>query len=376
MRILLKLLYLMCTLVLFNQIDCEDTQKISDPVVTISATVPVDKNNEAVTDSNKNDESKKKEEESKSDLKKSKIKLPSKPLPADFVDAKQEIVIFYAKKDESSNERIARKGVLTKREKAVANLIILHGYGCDKFDLSPFRLFFKKYNCLTFDFRAHGEDIEGQICTLGHDEVYDLFGAVNFIKTHKDLKDKPIIIWAPSMGASTAIEAASQDPDLCSAMFLDAPFPSTEEIIHKGMSKIKGYPGTDYLEKHAFDPYVQPVLKFLVRWTLFDTSNIELTAQPIRPVESIKKIKIPCFFVICKKDEKISVDGVKSIYLNHQGIKRLWITNGMKHCHSLFYNPEVYLKLVKDFFNDVLSKKISKQPKEIVYEDEDEQDEE
>jgi uncharacterized protein len=294
----------------------------------------------------------------------------------------KEKITFYSKKDDNSNERIARKGILVKRKNAPATVVICHGYGNNKFAVAPFRIFFRDYNSLTFDFRAHGEQIEDQCCTVGHDEVYDLFGAIDFIKSQADLKDKPVLIWAPSMGAATAIEAQAMDPNLCIGMFLDAPFPSSEDIIKQGIAKMKlgvlGYefdlPGSGLLSRYAFNSYVQPVLKYLLKKVAsLDATKIETFVKPVYPIESIKKVKIPCFFAVCKNDEKISVKAVTQIYKNHPGPKKLWITNGRDHCDSVFYDPEKYEKMVNDFFKSVLNGKIHKEEKkEIVLIDKDE----
>lgn len=296
-------------------------------------------------------------------------------------DFSKEPIVFYAKKNSDSNERIARKGFLVIRKNAPATVIILHGYGHNKFSVAPFRIFFRNYNCLTFDFRAHGEDITDQCCTIGHDEVYDLFAAVDYIRSHEKLKDKPILIWAPSMGAATAIEAQALDPNLSAGLFLDAPFRSSEDIIKNGISKMKfgfwGYefnvPGTSLLGKYAFNSYIQPVLKYLLKKVAqMDATKIETFVKPIYPIESIKKVKVPCFFVICKNDEKISVESVKKIYENHTGPKRLWISNGRDHCDSIFNDPEKYENFANDFFSNVLSGEINNQHKEIVFKDDDE----
>jgi len=293
-------------------------------------------------------------------------------------DFSKEEVSFFAKKDECSGEYMSRKGLLVKRKNAPATVIILHGYGNNKIAVAPFRLFFKKYNCFTFDFRAHGENINDQCCTLGHDEVYDLFGAVDYIKSHPDLYDKPILIWAPSMGASTAIEAQAIDPTLCSGMFLDSPFPSSDDIIRQGVSNMKfcvwGYsfdvPGCGLLEKYAFNCYVQPVLKFLLKQISgLDANKIETFVKPIYPVESIKKVKVPCFFVVCRKDEKILPASVFKVYENHPGPKRFWETEGPDHCGSVFNFPEKYEQKLNDFFDSVLTGDIYDQEREIIMKD-------
>lgn len=293
----------------------------------------------------------------------------------------KEHVTFYALKEEGSNERIGRKGILVKRDNAIATVLILHGYTRDKFDVGPFRIFLSDYNCFTFDFRAHGEYIEDQCSTLGYDEIYDIFAAIDYLKSRPDLSDKPIFIFGFSMGAASAIEAQSIDPTLCDAMFLDAPFTSSVDVLHKIISKLKigfwGYefdlPGCGLLEKYAFNPYVQSVIRYLLKKMVnMHAIDIETLVKPINPVESIKNVTIPTYFVVCKNDSKSSPEAVEQIYDNAAGYKRLWITNGREHCDSVFNDPEEYLIRLNNFFMDVITGDIYKQKKEMIFIDKDE----
>lgn len=284
--------------------------------------------------------------------------------------ARTEQVTFYAQKEAGSNEWIARKGVLAIRDNAPATVLLMHGFGNDKFDVGPFRLIFKDYNAMTFDFRAHGESKEDQFSTLGHDEVYDIFAAVDFIKTHPELKNKPVFAYGLSMGAATTIEAQSLDPSLFEAMVLDAPFMSSEEVIKQSVDKMKlsllGYefnlPGKKLIEKYAFNPYVQPVLKWgLKMLASMDASRIETFVKPILPVESIKKVTVPVFFIVCKRDEKVTKESVESIFKNHPGTSQLWVTEGRKHCDSIFNDPECYSDRVNKFYQSVLDGTVKEQ---------------
>ncbi len=283
---------------------------------------------------------------------------------------KTEQVTFYSQKEAGSNEWIARKGVLAIKNDAPATVLLLHGFGNDKFDVGPFRLIFKDYNAMTFDFRAHGESKEDQISTLGHDEVYDIFAAVDFIKTHPKLKGKPVFAYGLSMGAATSIEAQSLDPSLFDAMVLDAPFMSSEEVIKQGVDKLKfsllGYefnlPGKKLLEKYAFNPYVQPVLKWAMKvLASFDSDRIETFVKPILPIESIKKVTVPVFFIVCKNDQRVTKESVENIFKNHPGISQLWVTEGRKHCDSIFHDPECYADMVNKFYRSVLDGTIKEQ---------------
>ena len=82
-------------------------------------------------------------------------------------DAVVEKVTIHAQKNRDSIETIQRKGLLHRRSNAKANILMCHGFMCNKFDIGFVRaLFGKDYNFLTFDFRAHGEITDGQVCTF------------------------------------------------------------------------------------------------------------------------------------------------------------------------------------------------------------------
>ena len=289
-------------------------------------------------------------------------------------------VQFFVRRDHLSNEFIGRKGILVKRPHAPATVLLLHGYGVDKYTMSPLRIFLKNYNCFSFDFRAHGKHAPDQESTLGYDEVNDVFGAVDYIRADPDLRNKPLIVIGFSMGAVSAIEAQSLDSKLFTAMFLDTPFSSSLDVLRRGMQKVKfgffGYqfylPGSTLLESYAFNPYVQPFLQMLLRLkSSLNTKQINTFAKLTSPAESIKKVTVPCFFVVTKKDEKVSVNEVKQVYENHPpGYKRLWVANGREHCDAILYNPEKYEHEINQFIEDILKGKGKRISEEIIYDQE------
>ena len=289
-------------------------------------------------------------------------------------ETRTESVVFYAKAHPNSNELIARNAVLTLREGAKATILLMHGFGLDKLDMAPLRLLLTKYNVMTFDFRAHGEKRFGQLSTIGHDEVYDVFGAVDYIKARPDLKDLPLIGFGISMGAATAIEAQALDPNLFVAMFLDTPFSTSDSFMQQLMSGLKfkvfGYEVTflsDLMQKYAYTAFGQGVIRLYIR-LMKGGLGVDTFVKPIYPIESIKKINIPIYLVACKRDEKIPHEGVLKLVEAHPGVTRLAVTGGRRHCDSLFFVPETYKLLLNNFIKDVISGKIYDQPKKEVIE--------
>ncbi len=295
-----------------------------------------------------------------------------------------EHVAVHVPKHKLSEEKITRFGRLVWHPQAEATILICHGFMCDKFDVGFLRNMFPqgRFNFMTFDFRAHGENCVGQRCTLGRDEALDVIHAAHFIKNHPKIGAKPIIAYAFSMGAVAAIEAQAQDSSLFKAMILDCPFDSSENMVKRSLESLQftilGYdfsiPACNLLQKYAFHPYVQSLIKGILKTVSnFDTKNIDVRVYPISPAESIQKINVPCFFIHCKNDEKISIDAIRSVY-DHAGTsyKKLWLTNGRRHFDSYFYNPEKYIKELRGFIDTVVSAGDSTPVSQEVIEDPDE----
>ncbi len=290
-----------------------------------------------------------------------------------------EKVSIYPQKNSVSAEKIVRKGILIRRDNAKANILMSHGFMCNKFDIGFLRgLFGPEYNFLAYDFRAHGEDVDDQTCTFGRDEALDVIAAAQFMKHHPKIKDLPLIAYGFSMGAASSIEAQAQHPDLFKAMILDCPFDSIENVLKRSINTMTismfGYqvyvPGRQLLHKYALHPYVQEVIKPVLRLSAnMDPRNINVHICPVRPQESIKKITIPCLFICCKNDARVSIDAIKSVYDGARGYKRLWLTDGRAHCDSFFYNPECYSKQLNKFVKAVLDGSIYKRKQAKIIED-------
>ena len=182
------------------------------------------------------------------------------------------------------------------------------------------------------------------------------------------------------MGAVASIEAQAQDSSLFDAMILDCPFDSTENVLSRLVNNIKinllGYeftvPGRSVLQKYAFHPYVQSLIKMLLKTVAnMEPRYVETNVFPVSPAQSVVKIKVPCFFIHCKKDEKVPIAAVRKVYEGAAGPKMLWLTNGRSHYDSYFYNPERYIQQVRLFVDQVLAGQWRNVAEQRIIEDED-----
>ena len=295
-------------------------------------------------------------------------------------DAVVEKVTIFTQKKRDSVETFERKGLLYRNKGAKANILMCHGFMCNKFDIGFVRaLFGKEYNFLTFDFRAHGEIAEDQVCTFGRDESLDVLAAAQFIRHHKGIGDLPLFAYGFSMGAVSIIEAQAKYPYLFKGLILDCPFDSVEKVLQRSISNLTfsfcGYqcyiPGRQLLHKYAFHPYVQAIIKPALKIAAnLDRRQIEAQICEVKPEETIKKIAVPTLFICCKNDEKVSMDAIKAVYNGAQGYKKLRLTNGRSHCDSFVYNPECYGKWLNRFVQSVLDGSIKDKPQARIVEEE------
>lgn len=295
-----------------------------------------------------------------------------KQQPIRWKNNTEERVEFTVQYSQNSKQRLIRKGILVKKPDARAIILICHGFMCDKDDVRFLRTLFKDYTTFSFDFRAHGECTHGQYCTLGSREMYDVIGAVAYIKSRPDLRNLPLIVYGFSMGAVSSIRAQAEAGNLFDAAIWDCPFDSTDKIIERSIERLKinvgGYefnlPGRSLMKKYAYNSYVQEILKAALKTVAkMDSSAINTNIEPVDTIEAAKNITIPTLFITCKNDTKAPVDAVLSVYDSVQGYKRLWLTCGRHHFDSYFYNPEKYAYRVKMFIERFLDGRLAKDRK-------------
>jgi len=282
------------------------------------------------------------------------------------IDEKQpKPIVFDVFNDHGRKEMFHRNGYLLLRKDAVGTVLICHGYlGC-KQDAIALQHLFPTLNVVAFDFRAHGQDTDGQYSTIGRDEALDVLGAVNFIKAHKVMQNKPIIAYGFSMGAVAAIQAQAMEGNLFDAMILDCPYDSTDEAMRRGLEekmqitlfgKTITIPGKDFLIDHMYDDYLQSITNYLFeKITALDPNKVATKFVKVCPAESVKKITVPVFFIHCENDKKVPIKAVERLYENKPGYKRLWITQGKGHFGSYSFDPDRYWYKINKFLIKFLS---------------------
>jgi len=290
-------------------------------------------------------------------------------------------ITFFSKiHDDDESKTLLRKGWLLYKKNARATVIICHGFMTTKEDMSLMRYLLSDYNVVTFDFRAHGESFDGQMCTLGRDEKNDVIAVAEYVKQNPEIADLPIIVYGFSMGAVASILAQSERPDLFVGAIWDCPFDSTDNLINRAIEHMKisffGYnfylPGIMFFKKYVYHSYIQQILKVILKFVAhMDATKIQTSFHKISPKEAMKKITIPFYLIACHNDDKAPPEVVLDMYncANKANFKRLWISSGRKHFDAFFINPEKYVYKIITFIERVLDNSWKDKRKAKIKED-------
>lgn len=287
---------------------------------------------------------------------------------------KVEKVSFSVKKNDLCDQTFIRNGFLVTRPGAIGTVIICHGYTQSKHESFFFRALFSHFNVLAFDFRAHGDLIHDQHSTIGKDEIHDVWGAVEFVKSNPDFANKPIIGFGFSMGAVALLMSQAHYQNLFDLLILDSPFDSSDICMLHRLDELLSYkflPGKEWIKRaimkglysERWESVVKPIFKMA---TGLDPHSVSTKFVRVIPINIASEITVPCLFISCENDNKVTVDSVKRLYdMVASPFKRLWITQGTRHCGSCLAQPEIYLYMVNKFIKKSLSKKWSNAEKVI-----------
>jgi pimeloyl-ACP methyl ester carboxylesterase len=253
---------------------------------------------------------------------------------------------------------LVRDAELIVRPKARATVIFSHGFKGNKDTVRALRTLFPHYHTLIFDFRAHGKNTQGQCCSFGAHEKYEVKAAVDYIKHHPRLKHLPLFGYGISMGAASLIEAEAAFGRLFDALILDSPFDDIEQVITRGLRPLSCViagvdvfkPLRNFLARNMFSRAVDWVLRAIMRiFGGMDSATTPTCLCPVAPIRSLDRITTPALIMSCDSDRQIPVDVIQNIFRHAPLGSQLWIAHGRHHADAFFSNPEEYVQRINRF---------------------------
>lgn len=193
------------------------------------------------------------------------------------------------------------------------------------------------FNVLMFDFRNHGES-DGNVTTLGYHEVKDIFGAVEWLRRERAAQSQEIGLIGFSMGAVTAIMAASNEPAI-GAVVADSPFSDLRSYLQVNMPVWTGLPNV---------PFTWTIMAIL-------PPLIDLQVDEVSPLAAMLTMSQPVLLIHTDGDGAIPVgESLLLAEAGHPARTELWIVGGDRHVGARSVDPVEYDARVIAFFRAAL----------------------
>jgi fermentation-respiration switch protein FrsA (DUF1100 family) len=223
-----------------------------------------------------------------------------------------------------------------------AAIVISHGSGANGPGSYPGVAFLNRagYHVFVFDHRAHGQS-GGPATTLGPREVYDMLGAVAYLRSRSDTDPERIGAIGCSMGSAVAIGAAAEDWAI-KAVVAESVYADIGELWTRF-----GYVGIKKTSIHWSWGGLMRLATWL--WTGYRVASFapEALIGDISPR--------PVLIIHGEHDNgATTVADAHRLYAAARDPKELWIVAEAGHCsaHALF--PEMYEERVLQFFDRAL----------------------
>jgi len=239
-------------------------------------------------------------------------------------------------------DNLMLSGLLVKRQKATANVLLCHGYKSSKELMYSMIRLFPQWNILLFDFRAHGQS-EGKVTSIGYHEYKDVIAAAQFFKNTIDGKKQlPLIILGISMGGAATLKAASLEQHLCDALVIDSAYAKLSTTVLESFSLRTGLP------YYPFFPLIKVMFHYFARCNVYD----------MNPVECVSLVKQPILFIHSCNDAHTPPQHSVTLFAHaHNKHSKLWIGPHCRHGYLHTYYPELYSNKIKRFVDKVVKDK-------------------
>lgn len=196
------------------------------------------------------------------------------------------------------------------------------------------------YGALLYDSRNHGASGPARV-SLGYNERLDVEAAVRYLREELRTTDK-IVLYGISMGATAALLAAAETPDVA-AVISDSAFLSFEHTIDHHLEL--------FLHLPSFP--IGSELKYFIQ------KRAGMDGARLNTLEAVKQIgDRPILFIAAAHDKRMPPDIAQQLYQTCSSPKSdLLIVEGPGdnvHGHAFQANQSMYLTRVLDFVHSAV----------------------
>jgi fermentation-respiration switch protein FrsA (DUF1100 family) len=190
------------------------------------------------------------------------------------------------------------------------------------------------FTILMIDLRGHGQSGKARF-TFGIIERRDVIAAVNWLKS-RGYQPKAIGVIGVSMGASTAIGATAEDPDI-GALVIDSAYAEVYPVMQQNWSNVSGLPSI----------FLPSTMMFGSWFTGYNLT----TSKPVNEIGSIAPR--PVLIIHSRSDPFTPVNQAHALK-SANSLSIYWETSATNHAESYNTDSLTYIRKVSDFFNQNL----------------------
>lgn len=223
-------------------------------------------------------------------------------------------------------------------DKGKPTLIFVHGIGSirtgDNAMALASRLISHGYNVLLFDLRAHGSS-GGDKVSGGVHEQQDVLGAFDSL-VEQGIPSDSIGLLGFSMGAATALLAASQEPAI-HAVVADSPYSNASDLMARETAR-----------KTIFPRWLAPI--FVPTAKLMADKLHGIDVGSLVPEEAVESLRYPVLVIHGEGDTRIPFEqGVKVYEAAPQG-SSIWLVPNVEHVDAFLTYPDEYVDRVMAYY--------------------------
>jgi fermentation-respiration switch protein FrsA (DUF1100 family) len=233
---------------------------------------------------------------------------------------------------------ILRGWYIPAEGQASGTIVYCHGLNRTRIEMLPDAVFGHSlgYNGLLFDFRHQGMS-GGPITTLGYQERLDVKGAVRYA-LEQEKAAQPVVGWGVSMGASAALMAAAESPDIA-AVISDSSFDSLIGTMRHHLRLFLHLPGFPLADEVAY-------------WTAWRGHFRPADFDLLKAVERIGDR--PLLFVAVEDDQRMPPSIARTLYDHSRSpLKQIVVLPGHRHGEGFNQAREPYAKAVRTFLAEL-----------------------
>ncbi len=217
-------------------------------------------------------------------------------------------------------------------------VILSHGLGSNKADLLDLArgLNQKGYNCVLYDFRAHGKST-GKISSFGYKEQQDLKAVINYVINRPFMNNKSLGLYGFSMGAAVSILVAGEYDEV-KAIVADSSYSVLQSTLEDHIELMYNIP------KWLMHYPIQ-----FAYWVRFFKNPLEISC-----IDSVRQFKEKAvFYINGAEDIENFPRYAKLLYMSTDSPKKEWIIPEEGHDYGDRRN-DIYINRVLNFFKKYL----------------------